>query len=59
MKTPIEVDNIVTLSFIVLSVGVLVDNFPYDNIWTVFTGILLWLLAVANAKIAELTHKED
>jgi hypothetical protein len=43
-----------TVVFLIAAIGVLIAGFPYSNIWTFISGILLWLLAVANAKINEL-----
>jgi len=53
------IDKAMTVIFILIAVGVLLYGFPYDNIWTLFTGTCLWLLAVANAKINELIYKKD
>jgi len=53
------IDTGMTVVFIFMAVGVLLYGFPYNNIWTLFTGVCLWLLAVANAKINELIYKKD
>jgi hypothetical protein len=46
--------NILIFGLIGASLVVFVTQYPYDNIWTMFTGMLLWIIAVAIAKIEEL-----
>ncbi len=47
-----------TFAFLFSAIGVLIAGFPYNNIWTLISGVLLWLLAVSNAKIDELSKRK-
>jgi uncharacterized membrane protein len=52
------VANFLIFGFIAAALAVFVTQYPYDNIWTMITGILLWLLGVSIAKIEELCKKK-
>jgi len=51
--------NVGTLLFIVLGLSVWAYGFPFDNNWTFVCGMLLWLLAVANARITQEVLEKD
>lgn len=59
-----QFDSLCTFVFIAMALGVWghwVYTISNDNInwWQFTTGMVLWLLAVANAKINELIYKDE